>query len=54
MSDSSRELDRLMRQPPTPFSESSAFARKVLDDQRRESQRRLREKRGVVVFSTEV
>jgi tRNA G46 methylase TrmB len=54
MSAPGRELDRIMRQPPTPFSESRALARRILDEQRREAQARLRAKRGVLVFSTEV
>lgn len=48
----SRELDRLMRQPPTPASESRAL-REHLERERREIQRRLRAKRGALVFSTE-
>ena len=50
--DSQRELDRLMRQLPTPATEASAYAR-VVERQRREVQARLRAKRGVLVFSTE-
>lgn len=50
--DSQRELDRLMRQLPTPATEASAHAR-VIERQRREVQARLRAKRGVLVFSTE-
>lgn len=54
MSVSSRELDRIMRQPPTPFSEGRAFAR-ALERQRRETQARLRAKRGgPVEFSVKV
>lgn len=49
----SRELDRLMRQPPTPASES-AHLRRTLERQRRETQARLRAKRGPVEFSVKV
>lgn len=48
-----RELDRIMRQPPTPAAEARAVAR-VIERQRAEAQARLRAKRGVLVFSTEV
>jgi hypothetical protein len=54
MSTPSHELERIMRQPPTPFSESRADAQRILDEQRREAQARLRAKRGRFEFSVKV
>jgi hypothetical protein len=48
-----RELDRIMRQPPTPLFEARAHVARIQEQQRRETQARLRMKRGVLVFSTE-
>jgi hypothetical protein len=45
------DLDRFMREPPTPHAEATA-ARAAIERTNRETRARLRRKRGTVVFST--